>query len=65
MKTKETICREYDAQGRMIRRTSILEVIDEESDIKSDEFVESGGLHRASTKRINEAIEDYRISKDW
>lgn len=65
MKTKETIYTEYDARGRMIRRTSEVEVFDDESDYRPDEFVETSSLHRSSTKRINEAIDDYRMSKDW
>ena len=67
MKTKETICTEYDARGRVIKRTTTVEVFDTDMDQEPDGvgYGRNGGLHRASTKRIHEAIEDYLMSNQW
>lgn len=67
MITKETIYTKYDARGRVIKRTSTVEVVDseEDRDLERAESAEFSGIPRASTKRINEAIEDYYLSKDW
>ena len=64
MKIKETICTELDDRGRVVRRTRTVDLIDdyredlEESDAGS-------GIHRASGKRIQEAVEDYYRTKEW
>lgn len=65
MKTKEIIWTEYDDRGRMIKRTSTVEVFETEEDRERDIVAEISGIHRASTKRIQEAIDDYRMSRDW
>lgn len=66
MKIKETIIREYDGRGRVVKRTSTVVVIDEDRDY--DErcgFSRFSDFHRTSNKRIKEAYEDYRMSEEW
>lgn len=67
MITKEIIYTKYDARGRVIKRTSTVEVVDSEEDRDREraESAEFGGIPKASTRRINEAIEDYFMSNDW
>ena len=67
MKIKETICTEFDGRGKPIRRTCTVDVIDSETSQEYDEEqrAEISGIHRASVKRINEAIEDYYRAKEW
>jgi hypothetical protein len=66
MKIKETIIREYDEHGRVIKRTSTVVVLDENRGY--DErcgFSRFGDFQRSSNKRIREAYEDYRMSEQW
>ena len=68
MKIKETICTEYDERGRLIRRTRTVDVLNSEENRQYDDPSDCfgfGGVHRASSKRIHEAIEDYYMSKEW
>lgn len=67
MKTREIICTEYDARGRVIKRTTTVEVFETERDRDYEErgYGRNGGLHRASSKRIREAIQDYRMCDEW
>lgn len=67
MKTKETIYTEYDARGRVVKRTTTVEVFETERDRDYEErgYSRNGGLHRASSRRIREAIQDYRMSDEW
>jgi hypothetical protein len=67
MKTKETIYTTYDARGRVIKRTSTVEVFDSDEDRRHDDRVHCrcGDLHCASSRRIREAYEDYRMSDQW
>lgn len=66
MKIKETIIREYDGRGRVIKRTSTVVVIDDDRiDDDRCEFSRFSDFHRASNKRIKEAYEDYRMSEQW
>jgi hypothetical protein len=68
MKIKETITTEVDNRGRVIRRTRTVDVIDSENEREHDsrpKFSQFSDFHRASPKRIYEAYEDYRMSKEW
>lgn len=67
MKTKETIYTEYDARGRVTKRTTTVEVFETERDRDYEEsgYGRNGGLHRASSKCILEAIRDYRMCDEW
>jgi hypothetical protein len=66
MKIKETIIREYDARGRVIKSTSTVVVIeDNRNRDERCEFSRFSDFHRGSNKRIREAYEEYRISEEW
>ena len=68
MKIKETITTEVDNRGRIIKRTRTVDIIDSETDHENGDrrgFCKVGELHRSSAKRIYEAYEDYRMSKEW
>ena len=65
MKTKETIYTEYDARGRVVRRTATVEVYDTDCNPCTDSSITDDWIHKASTKRIQEAVDDYRMSKEW
>jgi hypothetical protein len=65
MKTKETIYTEYDARGRVVRRTATVEVYDDDRELYPEGDVANDCVHRTSSKRIREAIDDYRMSKEW
>ena len=68
MKIKETITTEVDNRGRVIKRTHTVDVIDSETDQEHDDrsgVCRFSALHRASSKRIYEAYEDYCMSKEW
>lgn len=66
MKIKETICTEVDRRGRVIKRTHTVDVIDSEMERNHrEERYGFDELHRSSRKRIYEAYEDYRMSKEW
>lgn len=65
MKTKETIYTEYDARGRVIRRTATVEVYDEDRELYPDDGFTNNCVHQTSSKRIQEAIDDYRMSKEF
>lgn len=68
MKIKETICTEVDARGRVIKRTRTVDVIDSYTDRDEsdrDGYRRFSDLHQASSKRIFEAYEDYRMSSQW
>lgn len=65
MKTKETIFTEYDARGRVIRRTATVEFYEDTRELYPDDSTVDNCIHRTSSKRIQEAIDDYRMSKEW
>ena len=68
MKIKETITTEVDDRGRVIKRTRTVDVIDSEPDrerVCLSGFRGFSDLHKTSSKRIYEAYEDYRMSKEW
>lgn len=68
MKIKEVITTEVDNRGRVIRRTRTVDVIDSDMDREHNDrmdFSRFSDLHHASAKRIYEAYEDYRMSKEW
>jgi hypothetical protein len=64
IKVKETICTEIDDRGRVIRRTRTVDLVDIDRD-DFDECESSSGIHRTSSKRIREAVEDYYRTKEW
>lgn len=64
MKIKETICTEIDDRGRVIRRTRTVDLFDNYRD-DLEESDTGSGIHRASGKRIREAVEDYYRTKEW
>lgn len=69
MKIKETIYTEtYDDRGRLVKRvrtTNITDLGSERERYEREDRVGFSNCHRASYKRIHEAIEDYLMSEQW
>ena len=67
MKTKETIYTTYDAKGRVVKRTSTVEVIETDEEQHRDDrgHCRCGDIPWASDRRIREAYEDYRMTDQW
>ena len=66
MKIKETITREFDGRGRVIKRTRTVVVLEDDRDYDEPSgFNKFSDFHRTSNKRIREAYDDYRMSEQW
>lgn len=68
MKIKETICTEIDDRGNVVKRTRTVAVKDSNTDRGYDygtRYGSFGNPRQSSYKRIYEAYEDYRDSKQW
>jgi hypothetical protein len=66
MKIKETITREFDGRGRVVKRTRTVVVLEDDRDYDDHNgFSKFSDFNRSSNKRIKEAYEDYRMSEQW